>query len=135
MKRGRVRGPSWYHPSPRPGLRPRPKNVLAQMRMRGQCPGSVALVQFILAFASFLHSAMNFLRSLPCSVLVSASFEHSSEAAVRGAAAFFSAGAIFVSGAVFAAGAGAAVCANAEPTSSSDAMAVAATRDERLIMA
>src|SRR5437899_8323179 len=74
---------------------------------------------FALSADVFLHSDMNFLRSLPWRLLVSASFEHSSDAAVRGLAAFFSAGAIFVAGsafagAVLAAGAGvvgAVVCA------------------------
>src|SRR5437667_12121422 len=45
---------------------------------------------FALEAASFLQSERNFLRSLPCSPLASASFEHSSEAAVRGFSAFFS---------------------------------------------
>jgi hypothetical protein len=91
----------------------------------------VVSAQFALVFASFLHWDMNVLRSLPCSDLPSASFEHSNEAAERVDAGFFSAGA-----AVVAAGAaGAGVCANAEPTSSSDAMAVTAARVERLIMA
>src|SRR6266446_4973285 len=44
--------------------------------------------------AVFLHSARNFLRSLPLSPLASASFEHSREAAVRGFSAFFSGGAL-----------------------------------------
>jgi hypothetical protein len=86
---------------------------------------------FALAAASFLHSDMNFLRSLPWTPLVSASFEHSSDAVVR---AFFSAGAI---GAVFAAGAGAAggvVCANAELIKNSDAKAVAAAREPIVII-
>ena len=64
--------------------------------------------------------------------MVSASFEHSSDAAVRGFSAFFSEGAIFVAGsAFFSAGAilvagavaGVVVCANAELISSSDARA------------
>src|ERR1700710_1483368 len=75
------------------------------------------------SFAAFLHSDMNFLRSLPWTFLVSASFEHSSEAAVRGASAFFSAGADL------AAGAGAGVCAKAVPASSSVATAVTAARE------
>ena len=90
---------------------------------------------FVLAaasFAVFLHSDMNFLRSLPWMPLVSASFEHSSDAAVR---AFFVVGAI---GAVFAAGAGAAaggvVCANAELIKNRDAKAVAAAREAIVIM-
>src|ERR1700681_2749329 len=61
---------------------------------------------FALAAASFLHSAMNFLRSLPWTALVSASLEHSSDAAVRGFAAFFSAGAAFAAGAGVGAGGG-----------------------------
>src|ERR1700730_3118698 len=83
------------------------------------------------SFAVFLHSDMNFLRSLPWRLLVSASFEHSSDAAVR---AFFSAGAI---GVVFAVGAGAAggvVCANAALIKNREAKAVAATRDDMVIM-
>jgi len=74
---------------------------------------------------------MNFFRSLPWTPFVSASFEHSSEAAVRG---FFSAGAI---GVVFAAGAGVAggvVCANAELIKSRDAKAVATAREDTVIM-
>ena len=89
---------------------------------------------FDLAAASvgvFLQSDMNFLRSLPWMPLVSASFEHSSDAAVRG---FFAVGAI---GAVFAAGAGVAggvVWANAELIKNSDAKAVAAAREAIVIM-
>src|SRR6202790_3398348 len=92
---------------------------------------------FALAAASFLHSAMNFLRSLPWTALVSASLEHTSDAAVRGFAAFFSAGAAFATGAAFAAGAGVAggvVCAKAELINSRDAKAVAATREDMVIM-
>src|SRR5437763_982117 len=57
----------------------------------------------VLEAASFLQSERNFLRSLPCSPLASASLEHSSEAAVRGFSAFFSVAA--------GAAAGAEVCA------------------------
>jgi hypothetical protein len=94
---------------------------------------------FALSAAAFLHSDMNFLRSLPWTPLVSASFEHSSDAAVRGFSAFFSAGAIFGAGAVFAAGAGAGVagavvCANAELIRNKDAKAVAAAREDIVIM-
>src|SRR4051812_44372609 len=92
---------------------------------------------FGLSTAAFLHSDMNFLRSLPCMPFASASFEHCREAAVRGFSAFFSAGAIFGTGAAFAAGgcvAGGVVCANAEPKSSSDATAVAAAREENVVM-
>src|SRR5258706_1302895 len=87
---------------------------------------------FALSAAAFLHSERNFLRSLPLSPLASASFEHSSEAAVRaGFSAFFSAGAIFGAGVAAGAGvAGAVVCANAELTSSRDPKAVAATPAE-----
>src|ERR1700694_1588251 len=91
-------------------------------------------VHFALSAAVFLQSDMNFLRSLPWTPLVSASFEHSSDAAVRGFSAFFSAGAM---GAVFGAGAGwggAAVCANAELIRSRDAKAVAAAREDMVIM-
>src|SRR6202171_4111653 len=72
---------------------------------------------FGLSAALFLQSDMNFLRSLPWTPLVSASLEHSSDAAVRGFSAFFAGGL----GAVFAAGAGVAgavPCANAELISS-----------------
>src|SRR3977135_3642434 len=100
---------------------------------------------FALSAPPFLHSDMNFLRSLPWTPLVSASFEHSSEAAVRGFSAFFSAGAILSGGAAFAAGAGAVfaagagvagvvVCANAELIRSREANAVAAAREDRVIM-
>src|ERR1700688_1011761 len=83
------------------------------------------------SFAVFLHSDMNFLRSLPWTPLVSASFEHSREAAVRGFSAFLSAGAIFVAGAGVA---GAVACANAEPIRSRDATAVATAREDIVIM-
>src|SRR5258705_8185121 len=91
---------------------------------------------FAFSAEAFLHSERNFLRSLPCSPLASACFEHSSEAAVRGFSAFFSAGAIFGAGvAAGAAGvAGAVVWANAELTSSKDAKAVAARREEIVII-
>src|SRR5262249_40050889 len=59
---------------------------------------------------SFLHSLRNFLRSLPCRPLASASLEHSIEVAVRGFSAF----------SVFA-GAGAAVCAKVGVVSRSEA--------------
>src|SRR5260370_37955344 len=103
---------------------------------------AAATRHFALSAAVFLHSDMNFLRSLPWTPLVSASFEHSSDAARRGLAAFFSAGAIFAAGsacagAVLAAGAGVAgavVCANAEPISSREARAVAATREDIVSM-
>jgi hypothetical protein len=68
--------------------------------------------------------------------LASASFEHCSEAAERGFSAFFSVAA-FGAGAVFAAGAGVAgvvVCANAGLNSNKDAIAVAAAREENVIM-
>src|SRR5471032_1426926 len=57
-----------------------------------------------LSAADFLHSERNFLRSLPCRPLASASLEHSSEAAVctTGAFSAFGAGA---AGAAFGAGA------------------------------
>ena len=70
-------------------------------------------------------------------LLASASFEHCREAAVRGFSAFFSAGAIFGTGAAFAAGeavVGVVVCANAGLKNSSDAMAVAAAREENVFM-
>jgi hypothetical protein len=71
------------------------------------------------------------LRSLPWTPLASASFEHSSDAAVRGFSALFAAGAAFAAGAVVA---GEVVCANAELIRNSDAMAVAATREDIVIM-
>src|SRR5947209_7933407 len=86
---------------------------------------------FGLSAAAFLHSDMNFLRSLPWTPLVSASFEHSSDAAVRGFSAFFSAGAAFVAGAGVA---GAVVWAKAELIKSKDAKTVAAAREDRVIM-
>src|SRR5260221_10687304 len=95
--------------------------------------GHFALSAPPLPSAVFLHSARNFLRSLPFSPLASASFEHSSEAAVRGFAAFFSAGAL-VSALGASVLAGAAVCADAKPISSSEAMAVAVTREEIFVM-
>jgi hypothetical protein len=81
-----------------------------------------------------LHSERNFLRSLPWRPLASASFEHSSEAAVCGFSAFFSAGALVsaLGASVFAAGA--VVCAEAAPISSSEAKAVAVAKAEILVM-
>jgi hypothetical protein len=58
--------------------------------------------------------------------------EHSSDAAVRGFAAFFSAGAAALSAG--AGVAGAAVCAKAELINSRDAKAVAAAREDMVIM-
>ncbi len=82
---------------------------------------------------AFLQSDMNFLRFLPWTFLASASLEHSRDAAVRGASAFFSAGAAFAAGALFAAGAGVAgvvVCANALLINSRDAKAITTAREE-----
>src|SRR6185437_2209828 len=82
-----------------------------------------------LSDACFLQSERNFLRSLPCRPLASASFEHSSEAAVRGFWAFSA----FAAGAGLAAGAG--VCASAEPASRSEAASARpAARKEVVIM-
>jgi hypothetical protein len=64
--------------------------------------------------------------------LVSASFEHSSDAALRGFSAFFSAGAIF--GAGVAAGAGAVVCADTELIRNREAMAATAAREDIVII-
>src|SRR5258705_12614441 len=85
---------------------------------------------FAFSAEAFLHSERNFLRSLPCSPLASACFEHSSEAAVRGFSAFFSAGAIFGAGvAAGAAGvAGAVVFRHAGLTRRTDPDAGAAPR-------
>jgi hypothetical protein len=85
------------------------------------------------AAAAFLHSRRNFLRSLPLSPLASASFEHSSEAAVRGFSAFFSAGAL-ASVLVASVLAGAVVCADAAPISRREATAVAVARAEIFVM-
>src|SRR5437879_10468475 len=93
-----------------------------RMMTPGRCHHAMTAAasdHFALSAAAFLQSAMNFLRSLPWTPLVSASLEHSSDAAVRGFAAFFSAGAILVVGA----GAAGVVCANAELISSRDARA------------
>src|SRR6266576_1379237 len=96
----------------------------------GTCRAAVALAYFALSAAVFLHSDMNFFRSLPCKLLPSASFEHSRDAAVRaGLSAFFSAGAAFVAGAGVAA-----VCANAELIRNRDATTVAAARVDIVIM-
>src|SRR5882672_10514790 len=100
--------------------------------MMTRCHAAVALAHFALSAAVFLHSDMNFFRSLPCKLLPSASFEHSRDAAVRGGfSAFFSAGAVFVAGAGVA---GAVACANAELIRSRDANAVAAAREDMVIM-
>src|SRR5947209_10391519 len=77
------------------------------------------------SLAAFLHSDMNFLRSLPWTPLVSASFEHSSEAAVRGFSIFFSA---------FGAAAGEVVCENAGLARNRDATASAAAREAIVII-
>src|SRR3954470_24427256 len=109
--------------------------------MRFPCPPGEGNTQHPLTYfaglsalsALALHSERNFLRSLPCRPLASASFEHSSEAAVRGFSAFFSAGAL-VSDLGASVLAGAAVCAEAAPISSSEATAVAVAKAEILIM-
>src|SRR5580693_6793925 len=89
---------------------------------------------FALSAASFLQSERNFLRSLPCSPLASASLEHSMDAAVCGLAAFLSVAA-GAAASPLAAGA-AAVCARTGLANSSrDAKAVAAAREEIVIMA
>src|SRR4051812_29633280 len=88
---------------------------------------------FALSAAVFLHSERNFLRSLPLSPLASASFEHSSEAAVRGFSAFFSAGAL-VSVLVASVLAGAVVCADAAPISRREATAGAGGRGEDFVL-
>src|SRR5436190_31176 len=87
---------------------------------------------FAFPAAVFLHSERNFLRSLPLSPLASASFEHSSEAAVRGFSAFFSAGA-FASVLVASVLAGAVVCADAAPINRRET-AVAVAREDIFVM-
>jgi len=79
----------------------------------------------------FLQSDMNVFRSLLWRPLVLASFEHSTEAAVRGFAAFFSAVAAFAAGA---GEAGGVVWAKAEPIKSKDAKAVAAAREDKVVI-
>jgi len=79
-----------------------------------------------------MQSLRNFLRSLPFNPFVSASLEHSIEAAERGLL-------VVVVAAVDgweAAGAveGAGVCAKDEPIRKRDAIAIAARREERVIM-
>lgn len=83
-------------------------------------------------FFALMQSLRNFLRSLPFSPFASASVEHSIEAAERGflAIVLAAAGGLEAAGAVEGAG----VCAKAEPISKSDATAVAARREERVIM-
>src|ERR1700733_9212570 len=71
---------------------------------------------------------MNFLRSLPCSALSSASLEQASDSGLRGFSAFLAG--VVAAGAA----AGAAVCASAEPAKNSEAMATAAMREEIFIM-
>src|SRR5260370_2419049 len=82
---------------------------------------AAATRHFALSAAVFLHSDMNFLRSLPWTPLGSASFEHSSDAAERGFSAFLGA-AILASGAGAAEGAG--VWANSDRTRNRAATAV-----------
>src|SRR3954464_9841136 len=74
------------------------------------------------AFASFMHSRRNFLRSLPFSALASACLEHSSDSAECSFGAFLSAGAAAVVLAS-ALAAGAAVWAKAVPVANSEARA------------
>jgi hypothetical protein len=85
------------------------------------------------AFVLFalMQSLRNFLRSLPFNPFASASLEHSIEAAERGLLAVVAAaaGGVEAPGAV--AGAG---CAKAEPIRKRDATAVAARREERVII-
>src|SRR3954447_12445372 len=81
-----------------------------------------------------LHSERNFLRSLPCRPLASASFEHSSEAAECGFSAFFSAGALASAFGASVLAAGAVVWAVAAPISSNEATAVAMAKAEILVM-
>jgi hypothetical protein len=83
-----------------------------------------------LALAALLHSRMNGLRSfLPWRFLASASAEHAMDSGLRGFSALFAAGSAFSAGV-----AGADVWANAEPISRRDATAVAATREDNVIM-
>jgi hypothetical protein len=78
------------------------------------------------------QSLRNFLRSLPFSPFASACLEHSIEAAERGflAVVVAAAGGLDVAGAVEGAG----VCAKTEPIRKRDATAVAANREEKVIM-
>src|SRR5579871_277800 len=97
-------------------------------RAAGGGPKPYLLAGAPLADCSFLHSERNFLRSLPCRPLASASFEHSSEAAVRGFSAFFSVAAGAAAGAVE-------VCAKAAPANRSEAASARpAARVEIVIM-
>src|SRR5581483_976340 len=82
---------------------------------------------YFFSAAAFLHSARNFLRSLPWSPWASASLEHSIDSAVRGFCIFLSeAGAIASDLA-----AGALVCARAGlARSTSEARTAAAVREE-----
>src|SRR5215813_13851537 len=73
-----------------------------------------------------MQSERNFLRSLPCSPLASACFEHSRDSALRGFSAFLAGAA--------AAGAGVVPCASAEPAKNNDTTATAAMREEIFIM-
>src|SRR4029077_4465858 len=123
------------------GHRPKPETVTPPRRSlhsRRPCPpGRVRDdLRNHFAAAAFLHSERNFLRSLPCSPLASACFEHSSDSAVR---AFFSAGVLASAGAlvsvfVVSLAAGAVVCAKAVPISSREARVVAVAREESLVM-
>jgi hypothetical protein len=79
---------------------------------------------YFLSPAVFLHSERNFLRSFPCNPLVSASLEHSSEAALCTIGALVSALAAGVAG----------VWAKAELIKRMDAKAVAIAREEMVVM-
>src|SRR3954470_11252744 len=99
--------------------------------MRFPCPPGEGNTQHPLTYfaglsalsALALHSERNFLRSLPCRPLASASLEHSSEAALctTGAFSVLAAGAALLSVLGDSVLAGAAVCAEAAPISSSEA--------------
>src|SRR5262245_50231365 len=88
---------------------------------------------FALSAASFLHSARNFLRSLPCRPLASASLEHSIDSAEWGLAIFLSAGAA-VSVLVSDLAAGAVAWAKAELARKSETNAAMAARDVMVIV-
>src|SRR5690349_24164564 len=90
--------PAHKSPKGEPGSPPVPFRKRREEGMSAEAPYLLAGAAPPL-FACALHSLRNFLRSLPCRPLASASLEHSIEAAVRGFSAFS-----------LLAGAGAAVC-------------------------
>src|SRR5882757_5399153 len=114
---------------------PQKGEVIQSQQCRGKKTSDYFAAAPGLSPAALRHSERNFLRSLPCRPLASASLEHSSEAAVCGFSAFGAlASALGAASLAAGAAAGAVVCADAEPISRSEATAAAVAREEIFIM-